>query len=527
MAGVREVDSRAHYRPYTVFVILFMAMGSVTFGFSAANIGITLGQPSYIKYMGLATAKNASALIGGMNGAFYGGGFFGSCFHGWVANKYGRKWSIAIGCMFVLVSGGILTGSANVAMFIAFRFFNGWGCFQLLAGVPLWITEVVPPKARGMLADIHAVGLNTGYTVSAYAGVGFFYTHSASAWRPPIALQMVPPLIVLSGIYWIPESPRWLLTRGRDQEAWTIVRRLHVSLKDKDDSFAQAEFRQMKAQIEFESTLESGYLHIWKRPSYRKRAFMTVYLTFSMFTTGILVVNTYGATIYKSLGYDDAIGLQFQAGYVLCCLVFNIIAMTFVDRVPRNKLISFGFFCVMTCLIVETALQKYYIGTTDKAGLIGAVVVIFAFATSFSLFMDGPCYFYIAEIWPTHLRAYGYTLGIGALAVTNIIWLEAAPTAFANIGWRYYIFFIIFCAIACVTSFLVFPDTLHKPLEEIAAMFGDDDLVMLYQRDLVAAGSDSGTSEKHNENEPENVDLGAIPKPPTQIHATSKHVEEV
>lgn len=101
--------------------------------------------------------------------------------------------------------------------------------------------------------------------------------------------------------------------------------------------------------------------------------------------------------------------------------------------------------------------------------------------------LSGPAYFYFAELWPTHLRAQGYTLGIGAVAVTNIIWLEAAPTAFAAISYYYYVFFIIITAIATVVTFLYFPNTLHKPLEEIAAMFGDDDLVVLYQANLTDA----------------------------------------
>lgn len=165
-------------------------------------------------------------------------------------------------------------------------------CFQCTAGVPLWITEIVPPKHRGILGDIHAIGLNVGYCISAYVGVGFFYTDQPNAWRPPIALQILPPLVVLLGIYWIPESPRWLLTKGRDDQAWEIIRRLHTSSHDADDSFAQAEFRQMKIQIEFEATLESSYMYILKRPSMRKRALMTMFLTFSMFSTGILVVNS-------------------------------------------------------------------------------------------------------------------------------------------------------------------------------------------------------------------------------------------
>jgi hypothetical protein len=194
--------------------------------------------------------------------------------------------------------------------------------------------------------------------------------------------------------------------------------------------------------------------------------------------------------------------------------------MTFVDRVRRNWLISFGFFCSMSCLIAETALQKNFIGTTDKSGLAGAVAVIYLFAISFSLFLDGPCYFYIAEIWPTHLRAQGYTLGIGSLAVTNILWLEAAPTAFDTIGWRYYLLFVCFCAVGSVVSFFWFPNTMHKPLEEIAAMFGDDDLVMLYQRDL--ANSQVSAERKHSTDAAEAQEVGKVP----EVHANFKHVEE-
>lgn len=104
-----------------------MSMGSITFGFSAANIGITLTQPSFITAMGLDTATNVPDLISAMNATWYGGGIIGACLHGWVANKWGRRASIACGCTFVLVSSAILTGTANVAMFIAFRFFNGLG----------------------------------------------------------------------------------------------------------------------------------------------------------------------------------------------------------------------------------------------------------------------------------------------------------------------------------------------------------------------------------------------------------------
>lgn len=120
-------DNRAHYSAYTVFIVCFMCLGTLTYGFSAANIGITLGQPSFLVYMHLDTNPHTPALEGAFNGLWYTGGFCGSICHGWVANRYGRKASIALGALLVIVSGAILTGSVNPAMFIVFRFFNGWG----------------------------------------------------------------------------------------------------------------------------------------------------------------------------------------------------------------------------------------------------------------------------------------------------------------------------------------------------------------------------------------------------------------
>lgn len=164
--------------------------------------------------------------------------------------------------------------------------------FQLIAGVPLYIAEIVSPKHRGVLSDIHAVGLNVGYAGSGYIGLGFFFTDFAQAWRPPMGIQMVPPVILLIGLYWIPESPRWLLAQGRAEEAWTIVARLHRSRTDTTTEFAEREFYQMKVQIDFESRMDTSYAEIFRRPSFRKRAFMTIFLTFVVTSSGVLVINS-------------------------------------------------------------------------------------------------------------------------------------------------------------------------------------------------------------------------------------------
>lgn len=144
---------------------------------------------------------------------------------------------------------------------------------------------------------------------------------------------------------------------------------------------------------------------------------------------------------------------------------------------------AFGFFSSGITVIIEAALQKHYLGTTDHPGLIACAAMLFLNVTCFGLFVEGVGFCYIAEIWPNHTRGEGYALGMFSLCVSSIIWLQSAPTAFDSIGWKFYIIFIVFDALAAA-AVLFYPNTLGKPLEEVAALFGDDDMVAVFQADL-------------------------------------------
>jgi len=202
------------------------------------------------------------------------------------------------------------------------------------------------------------------------------------------------------------------------------------------------------------------------------------------FAAEILTVVDYGVVLYARLGYDNLQTLLMQTGYTACALFFSIVAMTFVDRVPRNVLMGIGFLGCCVGVIIETAMTATYLNSTNKSGIAAAVAAFFIYIMFFELGLDGPEFFYHSEIWPTHMRAKGYTIGIALYSAINVCWLQAAPTAFDHIGWKYYLFFILFSAFGSFCAFFIFPNTLHKPLEEVAAMFGDDDLVQVYQSQL-------------------------------------------
>jgi hypothetical protein len=114
------------------------------------------------------------------------------------------------------------------------------------------------------------------------------------------------------------------------------------------------------------------------------------------------------------------------------------------------------------------------------------VAFIFLFGCSFELCLDGPEFFYIQEIWPSHLRAKGGAIAFMVYNAINICWLQAAPDAFETISWKFFLVFIIFAALGSITVFLFFPDTSHKPMEEVADMFGDRDLVIVHQNTITS-----------------------------------------
>jgi MFS family permease len=479
-------DKRCHYSTKMVLAVSGISMGAVSYAYAGSIVGTTLGQPSFITYMGLATNPNAEGLIGTIVGLFYAGGVFGAILSTYLADSIGRKWTAAIGSVILVVSTACLAGSVNIAMFIVFRFFVGMGAYMLYLTTPLWVTELVPPRGRSILVGIVGLGGVVGYVLAAYVGVGFFYygSEKSAQWRAPLSIGCLPPLLLIAFLPWLPESPRFLLKGDKTEKAWLIVRDLHATSADTEHEYAQAEFFQMRKQHELDTSLDGSWMAILKRRSYLKRAAIAFFLPVMLYSTGNLVVTTYAASVFAELGYDAGASLQLLAGLYVAAIVANLLSLTYVDRVPRNIMLGSGVVVVTIIISIETALQATYLGTGNKTGLAATAAFLFLFLACFNMFLEAISWYYASEIFPTHLRAKGMTLGVVGFCLIDILWLELAPTAFASIAWKYYLVFICVSVVSAAVIFFTFPNTLHMPLEEVAKLFGDDDLVAVYQRDI-------------------------------------------
>jgi len=156
------------------------------------------------------------------------------------------------------------------------------------------MNEIVPSRMRGGLVELHAVFFILGFVIASWIGFGcsFWTSGGLKAWRVPLAIQAFFSLTGLVCLVFIPESPRWLVMNDRHDEAQSILHKLHGSEDQATDTYARAEFYQIQKQIRVDKTLGNSWMHLLKKPYYRKRVLMGCGLTFFIQSSGDLVINS-------------------------------------------------------------------------------------------------------------------------------------------------------------------------------------------------------------------------------------------
>ncbi|KAJ9149484.1 Sugar transporter family protein [Pleurostoma richardsiae] len=341
------------------------------------------------------------------------------------------------------------------------------------------------------MVGLHGVFILSGYTCASWVGVGFYFVNAGGAqWRIPLAIQVLPPLLLACGVLFLPESPRWLIEKGRREEALAVLTKSHHSTSDDSDTFARNEFGQIEKQLDYERTLPSSWVSLFQVKSYRKRAIVGFFTMFCAQCTGTQVINNYGPMLYSKLGYGSRDQLLLQAGWISWGPIGNLINAVLLDIVGRKAIMIFGLASTATALLGEIIMLAIFGGSDNRAGNSAAVFFLFLHIGFYASCLDAATYVYASEIWPTHLRAKGCSLSTSGLFVASLILLIAAPTAFAAISWKYY---LVFFSVTFVSIFLFasyFPEAKGLPLEEVAQQFGDHVEVHLLEGRIVVSSED-------------------------------------
>jgi MFS family permease len=215
-------------------------------------------------------------------------------------------------------------------MFIAARFIAGWGSWGFLAvstyihpnhrptipstqfptprleywhtSAPTYSAELAFPGLRGFFVGMNGVNIALAYAIASYMGMAFFFASSdAAKWRGPLGIALLWPTMMIAIAFFVPESPRYLPMKGRVKETREIVLRLHSVKGDPEHEFVRGEFYQMVKQTEVDRTLDPGWVAMFTKKGYRRRTALAMGFAFVGQSTGVLVINNYGPTLYATL----------------------------------------------------------------------------------------------------------------------------------------------------------------------------------------------------------------------------------
>jgi len=357
------------------------------------------------------------------------GGFFGFFFNAWSADKYGRLTSFQIASTIVIIGSALQAGAVNIPMFLVFRFISGFGVGMILVLFPMYAAELSPPRARGFLVGQHGLGLAIGYNAAGAVSLGcFFAKNGALAWRLPLAIQCVFPIILLTFSFWMPRSPRWLILKDRFEEAKTVLVRTHRSPEDNDDYFATAEFDFMVAQVRLERELSHGamstFMGRWKylfsKKSYLHRCALGFGIMFGIQGSGVLVINNYQIILYPGLGISPGLSLGLYWLYIFIALIGNTACTFYVDKLGRRKSFLICLFGSLSALTGETIVASFVEKTTNKSVYALGVFFIFWYIPWFSSMVDPTMYIYMSEIWPSKVRSEGIALSVSGMSLNPL-----------------------------------------------------------------------------------------------------------
>lgn len=213
---------------YATICAAFAAIGGMVFGYDQGVVSVILVMPNFLDHFARVSesASGAGFWKGLMTAMIELGALIGAINQGWIADKISRKYSIVIAVVVFTIGSVLQTASINYSMLVIGRLIGGIGIGMLSMVSPLYISEISPPESRGALLVLEELSIGFGIVVAFWITYGTQYMAGEWAWRLPFLIQLIPGIVLGIGIVFLPFSPRWLISKGRDEEALQILCKL-------------------------------------------------------------------------------------------------------------------------------------------------------------------------------------------------------------------------------------------------------------------------------------------------------------
>lgn len=437
-------EGRTSAIPRAALIYFFGALGGILFGYET---GIIAGALSYIyKTPGFPqNALTTGLIVGGISI----GAIIGAVTAGRLSDRFGRRRVILILGIIFIVGSLACSVVPNNAALIAGRIFLGLGVGGCSALVPVYLSEMAPAKARGRLAGLNQLMIVTGLLLG-YC-VNFLLAHTEN-WRLMLASGALPAVLLVAGLPFLPESPRWLMTKGRAEEAARLL-------------YATRSAEEAASDIEAITRVEARSSHRellakWVRPA----IIVGVGIPILCQATGLNMVTYYAPTIFESLNLPHENALVFTIILGTIKVVSVAVGLQFIDRVGRRTLLVSGSACMAVCM----AAMAFEASKGDQVNPMSMLIAMAVMFVSYSLTWGPVNWVVLGEIFP--LRVRGAAMGMASM----VTWFATLAITFGfpllreSMGLAGTMVLFIACNIVGFLFCLKFvPETKGRSLEQI------------------------------------------------------------
>ncbi|KAH8820310.1 general substrate transporter [Xylogone sp. PMI_703] len=402
------------------------------------------------------------------------GGICALLFSSYAADLFGRRLGVCIGLLIVFVGTiiQVVPTSNHVGPYIGGRFLVGLGSNLAQGSAPLLIMELSHPAHRGKLTTMYNTLWYLGSIIAAWTVFGTVTYTTNAAWRIPVGMQAAMPVIQFALIFCLPESPRWLCSKDRPDEALRILVKYHAN-GDTTNHFVQSEFREIQETLRLEKQYsKNGWTVFLKTPGNRKRLLLIALTSFFSQCSGNGLVSYYLHSILDTVGikgsYDQSIingGLQIWS--FLVAIFFSL----YVDKIGRRMLFMIAGVGMLVTFTIWTACSAVYAKTGNAGAGSAVIAMIFLFYGVAGFAWPGLTVAYCAEILPFNIRAKGLAINFALTAAASVFNQYVNPIGLQHLAWKFYFVYIAILVIECLCIWFLFVETKGPTLEEIARLF--------------------------------------------------------
>jgi len=488
---------------WAIIMSAFAGFGGILFGYDTGTIGGVIAMDDWLRTFGVFDESfapalpyylptNDKSLVVSILSA---GTFFGALLAFPMGDIVGRKWGLVASCLVFSLGVGLQLDT-RWATFIVGRVIAGFGVGLVSCLVPMYQSECAPKSIRGLIVGLYQLAITIGALLAAIVLNATHHRENHSSWRTPIAVQFAWAAILAGGMMMLPESPRYLLLKGRQAEARVALGRLMTRSADSPE--VEAEALEISTALEVEAKVsQGGYLACFKNNEDRNglRTWTGILMQGWQQLTGINFIFYYGTTFFQQAGIKNAFIITIIADVVNT--VMTIFGIQLIDRVGRRKLLLIGaigmtlseFIVAIVGVTVGNPHQVaggIEVNLTAQRVLIAFTCIYIAFfATSW-----GPVIWVLTgEIFPLGIRAKSMSLAVASNWLWNFGIGYATPYLVnqtttgvngikaANLGVKVFFIWGSTCIGCFIFTYFFIPETKGLSLEQIDLLYRESSII--------------------------------------------------